>query len=360
MALYWTKYLFVFVGGWAIFSGVRRRLPGLHLAARVGVLGRRVPEGGGRGRCSTSWPASAAAGSDERAFQAAVRRLPALPAPGHDEAPAVSGHPLLGGIRAAGSTWRCTRRSALPAARAGGARDDARAAVAERRADPVSASPTRRSSSPRAPSTTRRARVYRGRARERRPGSRRARLVWCGIWFWAATSKLNHHFPSVIMVMMNNGPFFPKWIKRRLFVAYPDDLRPSQLAVEAHMGTLTEYAIRSCSRATSPLVTAMLVVMVRLPRLHRAQQPDGHADRVEHPDGLRRLVPVRLPPRGERARRVSLPRLAGVLCSACWSCPLYGNFVPSRVSFLLAMRYYAGNWAYSIWLFRGDAPEARS
>ena len=34
--------------------------------------------------------------------------------------------------------------------------------------------------------------------------------------------------------------------------------------------------------------------------------------------------------------------------------PLYGNFVPSRVSFLLAMRYYAGNWAYNIWLFRKD------
>ena len=29
--------------------------------------------------------------------------------------------------------------------------------------------------------------------------------------------------------------------------------------------------------------------------------------------------------------------------------------MPSRVSFLLAMRYYAGNWAYNIWLFRGDA-----
>ena len=28
---------------------------------------------------------------------------------------------------------------------------------------------------------------------------------------------------------------------------------------------------------------------------------------------------------------------------------------PARVSFLLAMRYYAGNWAYSVWLFRGDS-----
>ena len=48
------------------------------------------------------------------------------------------------------------------------------------------------------------------------------------IWFWAATSKVNQPLPqSVIMVMMNNGPFFPKWLKKRLFASYPDDLRPS-------------------------------------------------------------------------------------------------------------------------------------
>jgi hypothetical protein len=35
--------------------------------------------------------------------------------------------------------------------------------------------------------------------------------------------------------------------------------------------------------------------------------------------------------------------------------PLLGNIAPGRVSFLLAMRYYAGNWAYSVWFFRGDA-----
>jgi hypothetical protein len=39
-----------------------------------------------------------------------------------------------------------------------------------------------------------------------------SKLVWGGIWFWAAMSKVNDHFPSVIMVMMNNGPFFPKWL----------------------------------------------------------------------------------------------------------------------------------------------------
>src|SRR5262249_24389377 len=35
--------------------------------------------------------------------------------------------------------------------------------------------------------------------------------------------------------------------------------------------------------------------------------------------------------------------------------PLIGNLVPSKVSFLFAMRYYAGNWAWNAWLFRGDS-----
>jgi len=35
--------------------------------------------------------------------------------------------------------------------------------------------------------------------------------------------------------------------------------------------------------------------------------------------------------------------------------PLLGNLVPSRVSFLVAMRYYAGNWAWNAWLFRNHS-----
>jgi hypothetical protein len=34
--------------------------------------------------------------------------------------------------------------------------------------------------------------------------------------------------------------------------------------------------------------------------------------------------------------------------------PVIGNFWPEKISFLPAMRYYAGNWATSQWLFRKD------
>ena len=51
----------------------------------------------------------------------------------------------------------------------------------------------------------------------------------------------------------------------------------------------------------------------------------------------------------------SLPLLVAYLFFSLFVIPCYGNFVPSRVSFLMSMRYYAGNWAYNVWLFRGDS-----
>ena len=46
------------------------------------------------------------------------------------------------------------------------------------------------------------------------------------------------------------------------------------------------------------------------------------------------------------------PWLLGFLLFCLFVVPLLGNLFPSRVSFLLSMRYYAGNWAYNVWLFR--------
>jgi hypothetical protein len=182
------------------------------------------------------------------------------------------------------------------------------------------------------------------------------KAIWCAIWFWAATSKLNHHFPSVIMVMMNNGPFFPKWLKRRLFVSYPDDLRPSRLAaLMAHTGTFTEYMIPALLllASGSPTLTwLMLVVMVGFHGFIALNNPSGMPIEWNilmiyggfflfgfHPEaGLLAL--------GET------PWLAAFLFFSLVLVPLFGNFFPARVSFLLSMRYYAGNWAYNIWLVR--------
>jgi hypothetical protein len=187
-----------------------------------------------------------------------------------------------------------------------------------------------------------------------------AKLVWCFIWFWAATSKLNRHFPSVIMFMMNNGPFFPKALKKRLFAHFPDDLRPSNLATfMAHFGTAAEYTIPVLlilGAGNTPVTIVGLLLMTGFHGFIGMNNPNGMP--VEwnilmiyggwflflfHPDA-------------HLAALTQAPVLLTLLLLSLAVVPLLGNFFPARFSFLLSMRYYAGNWAYNIWLVRkGDA-----
>ncbi len=72
-----------------------------------------------------------------------------------------------------------------------------------------------------------------------------AKAVHAALWFWAGVSKLNHHFPSVVGVMTSNNPFIRLGaIRRLMYRSYPDDMRPSQVAVLAgHAGTALEIAV---------------------------------------------------------------------------------------------------------------------
>jgi len=185
------------------------------------------------------------------------------------------------------------------------------------------------------------------------------KLVWCFIWFWAATSKLNDHFPSVILVMMNNGPFFPKWLKKRLFERYPDDLRPSALArFMARMGTATEYAIPVVLLASTESLLATVAGLLVMTTFHgfiSANNPSGMPIEWNilmiyggwflfgfHPDA-------------DLAALAARPELLAFLFVFLVAIPCFGNFFPAHCSFLLSMRYYAGNWAYNIWLVREGA-----
>ena len=186
------------------------------------------------------------------------------------------------------------------------------------------------------------------------------KIIWGAIWFWAATSKLNHHFPSVITVMMNNGPFFPKSLKRRLFASYPDDLRPSSLAKGmAAMGAFTEYMIPLVLLSSeSALVTGLaLCVMCGFHGFISANNPSGMPIEWNILMVYGGIFLFGFHPEASVLSIGSLPVLSAFLFVSLFVIPCYGNFVPSRVSFLLAMRYYAGNWAYNIWLVRKGSSE---
>lgn len=185
-----------------------------------------------------------------------------------------------------------------------------------------------------------------------------AKAVQLALWMWAGVSKLNHHFPSVVSVMTSNGPFTRfTWLRRRMYRSYPTDLRPSPLAgAMAHAGTVLELGVPLAFLLT-PLGTPPVLAIVLMLLLHAYITSNvpmgvplewnvivvygGFALFWAHPD-------VSLTAAGPVA-------LAVFLVATLLALPLLGNLFPSRVSFLVAMRYYAGNWPYSIWLFRGDS-----
>ncbi len=187
-----------------------------------------------------------------------------------------------------------------------------------------------------------------------------SKFVWVAIWMWAATSKLNHHFPAVVAVMQSNSPLTRIGSLRKLFYrSYPNDLRPSRLThFMAHAGTAVEL--------TFPLVlllsdggittTVTLVVMLLFHTFITSSIPMG--------------VPIEWNVimvygafvlfghyANVSAFSISSPILITFLAVMLVAVPLLGNLFPSRFSFLSSMRYYAGNWAYSVWLFKGDCSE---
>lgn len=187
------------------------------------------------------------------------------------------------------------------------------------------------------------------------PGSK---AVWLAIWLWAATSKVNRHFPAVVCVMVSNSPVLAwPWLRRRMYRSFPDDLRPSSLAAAmAHAGTLLEYTfpiVLACSSGGLP-TTIGLVVMLSFHLFITSNIP--MAVPIEWNVIMVYGAFVLFGHHADvRLRDIGSPALVAYLIAALVLVPLIGNLFPRLVSFLMSMRYYAGNWAYSIWLFRGDS-----
>lgn len=182
-------------------------------------------------------------------------------------------------------------------------------------------------------------------------------FVFFFIWWGAAASKLNRHFPFVIQVMVSNTPWNrSRKAKSKLYRDYPEDMRPSrQAAFGAHLGTAVEFGFPLVLLASSGgtigklALIGMLIFHIHIFSTFAmgvpmewnlfmifgllflfGHYPEVSLGQLDHPLLIASLV------------------LIGVVM------PVVGNLRPDKVSFLLSMRYYAGNWATSMWLFRKD------
>jgi len=182
-------------------------------------------------------------------------------------------------------------------------------------------------------------------------------LVFFCIWWGAASSKLNRHFPFVVTVMISNTPWNrSRRAKAQLYTDHPENLLPSRVgALSAHLGTVIEF--------TLPLIL-ILTQGGLLGTLALAGMVIFHVH-------IFSTFPLAVPLEWNVFMIFGLfflfghygdvpwssiddPLLLVVLALLCVGLPLLGNFRPDLVSFLPSMRYYAGNWATSQWLFRKD------
>lgn len=186
------------------------------------------------------------------------------------------------------------------------------------------------------------------------------KIVWLAIWWGAATSKLNLHFPGVVDVMISNHAVLRSiWLRKKLYKDYPNDLRPSTLsAVLAHLGTATEYLfpLVLLMSAGGEVTTITLMVMFGFHLYITSSIPMGVP--LEWNVIMVYGAFVLFGAHAEVwAFSVQEPILMTILAGSLLLLPILGNLFPERISFLLSMRYYAGNWAYSAWLFKGEAED---
>lgn len=185
------------------------------------------------------------------------------------------------------------------------------------------------------------------------------KAVQLGIWFWAGVSKCTAAFGYVVPIMTVNNPLLRSPdLRRRMFVSYPDDLTPSRLGkAMAHAGTFLEFAAPLTLLfvdGPGPLLVLGMLFVVMLHGFILSNMPAGAVFEWN----LLSLYAAAFLFVGHPQVTVfdldSLP-LALYLAGGVLLLPLIGNLVPARISFLVAMRYYAGNWAWNAWLFRGDS-----
>jgi len=185
------------------------------------------------------------------------------------------------------------------------------------------------------------------------------KAVQLAIWFWAGVSKLTVAFGYVIPVMTVNNPLVRSaTLRRRMFVSYPDDLRPSRLGRGmAHMGTFLELGAPLTLlfvTQSGPLQVVGMILALMLHGFIIGNMPAGAVFEWNLVSLYAAFFLFVGYPEVTVLEIGSLP-LALYLVAGLILLPLIGNLVPSRVSFLVSMRYYAGNWAWNAWLFRGDS-----
>jgi hypothetical protein len=178
-------------------------------------------------------------------------------------------------------------------------------------------------------------------------------IAFVCIWWGAAASKLNRHFPFVVSVMISNTPWNRSRKAKAQLYRSMEDLRPSgKAAFAAHLGTVMEFSLPFLLLVTNGgVIGALAVIGMIIFHVH-----------------ITSTFPLAVPLEWNLFMIFGLlflfgnygdvplstlddPLLLALLLFFGVFIPVLGNLKPEWISFLPSMRYYAGNWATSVWLF---------
>jgi hypothetical protein len=191
------------------------------------------------------------------------------------------------------------------------------------------------------------------------------KIIMLALWWGAATSKLNHHFPYVVAVMTSNNALLRSrafaWFKHMLYRDPVNDLRPALLPkLMAHVGgTTAEFIVPTVLvffADNQPwrwiligfMVIFHLNIISNLPMGVPLEWNVFFIFSLFYLFGHYGAI---------RAIDLHSPLLAVVLVMVLATALIAGNMFPQQISFLPGMRYYAGNWASSLWCFHPGAED---
>ncbi|MCV7093356.1 DUF3556 domain-containing protein [Mycobacterium interjectum] len=182
-------------------------------------------------------------------------------------------------------------------------------------------------------------------------------LVWVGAGF----SKFGKHFANVIPPMVSNTIFAPKSVRRAHYRQFGRDMRPSQLAdFMAHVNGTTVEVIAPLTLFFSTnrwltLAAALLMVGFHLFIISTFPLAVPLEWNVVFAYSAVFLFLGFPNWNGYAPWNMTSPWLALVIAVGLLFYPVLGNLRPDKVSFLPAMRQYAGNWASALWAFAPGA-----
>jgi Transmembrane protein of unknown function (DUF3556) len=183
------------------------------------------------------------------------------------------------------------------------------------------------------------------------------------VWIGAGFSKFGKHFSNVIPPMVSNTIFAPKWVRRAHYRDFGADMRPSRLAdFMAHVnGTTVEIGapliLFFSTNKWLTVAAALLMVGFHLFIISTFPLAVPLEWNVVFAYTTVFLFLGFPNSSGYAPWDMTPPWLALLIAAGLLFYPILGNLRPDKVSFLPAMRQYAGNWASAVWTFAPGAEQ---